>query len=576
MKPNQNYLLAMFLSFAIILGWQYFYVQPQNEIYKKQHLAALQKAKMPMQTLHQSNIVYTDTDRVNAIAQHNRIEINTPELSGSVNLVGARFDDLLLKNYHETVNKTSPNIALLSPDGTKNSYLAEFSFSSPENTALDLPNDKTVWNITSANKIISPKNPITLTYQSKNGLLFERVISVDNKFMFNIEDKITNNSKTAITLQPYSSVARRDTPIDNKPTYLLHEGFIGVIGNSGLKEKTYNDLKKLDENSLGEKTITFNSAIGGYIGITDKYWAVTVIPNQNTNFIGSFNYLENANQHLQANLQQQNITIAPKQSLQINNKLFAGAKHVQTLNAYQDHLHIKQFGLLIDWGLFSLITKPMFFLLDALYKFTGNFGIAILLVTVILKVALFPMAHKSFTSMAKMRLLQPQLAELKKRYANDQKKLQQATIELYRKEKINPAAGCLPLFIQMPIFFALYKVLYITIEMRHAPFFGWVHDLAAPDPTSIFNLFGLLPFNVPHFLMIGAWPIIMGITMFLQSKLNPAPADATQAKIFAWMPVVFTFMLASFPVGLVIYWAWNNILTILQQLIIMKQQNKNV
>lgn len=575
MNPNKNYLLAMFLSFAVILGWQYFYVQPQNEAYKKAHFAAIQNNYKLSQNITNNEVNYTPNDRAIAIANNNRVAIDTPEFTGSINVNGAIFDDLLLKNYHQTVRKDSPQIALLTPNGTKNSYLAKFDFLSSANTNLDLPNSTTLWQISSENKVLSSQNPIKLSYQSKNGLLFERLISVDNKFMFNIEDKITNNSSTPITLQPYSQVTRSDIPKNSKATYLLHEGPIGVMGAQGLKEKSYEDIKKLDYDANGEKKIKFDNAVGGFVGITDKYWAVTAIPDQNVNFTSNFKYVENANMHFHANMLEQNFTIAPQQSLTINNRLFAGAKHVQTINAYQDKLHIKQFGLLIDWGLFSLITKPMFFLLDYLYKLTGNFGIAILLVTVILKVLLFPLAHKSYASMAKMRLLQPQISTLKERYKDDQQKLQKATIELYKKEKINPAAGCLPLFIQMPIFFALYKVLYITIEMRHAPFFGWIQDLAAPDPTSIFNLFGLLPYNVPHFLMVGAWPIIMGITMFLQARLNPAPQDPIQAKIFAWMPLIFTFMLSSFPVGLVIYWAWNNILTIIQQLIIMKKQDKN-
>lgn len=577
MKPNQNFLVAMLLSFAVIWGWQYFYVQPHNEAYKKAHLAALQKQKDSVSPGSISKTTsFTNIDRSTALANNTRLKIDTPELSGSINLAGSCFDDLSLKHYHRTVNNNSPEIALLSPNGTPNSYLAEFGFLAPNQTNIQTPQNSTLWQIASSNKVLTPQTPIVLKYQDESGLVFERTISIDNKFMFTIEDKITNNSTNIINLQPYARVARRDIPKDSKATYLLHEGLIGVFGDQNLKEKTYKDVKKLDYNQQGKKEIIYDSAIGGFIGITDKYWAIAAIPNQNTSFIGRFAYFDNAAQHFQADMQEQLLTIPPHQTLTVSNKLFAGAKNVQTINAYQDHLKIKKFGLLIDWGMFSLITKPMFFLLDYLYKLTGNFGAAILLVTILLKAALFPLAHKSYESMAKMRLLQPKLVDIKKRYENDKVKLQQATIELYKKEKINPAAGCLPLFIQMPIFFALYKVLYITIEMRHAPFFGWVKDLAAPDPTSIFNLFGLLPYHVPAFLMIGAWPIFMGITMFLQMRLNPVPTDPMQAKIFTWMPLIFTFTLASFPVGLVIYWAWNNILTILQQIIIMKKQNKHV
>lgn len=555
MKPNQNFLLAMLLSFAVIWAWQYFYVQPHNEAYKRAHLVQLHK---PTATIKLSK--FTEADRNISINNNSRIKIDTAELSGTINMQGANFDDLSLKNYHQTVDKNSPPINLLAPDGTANSYVAKFGFKTIPNSSL--------WQITSTNKILTAQNPVIVELKTKNGLVFERKISLDSKFMFTIQDKITNNNNVAVALEPYAIVARRDAS-HNKANYLLHEGLIGVFGQQGLQEKTYNDIKK------SGKTLNFDPATGGFIGITDKYWAVTAIPPQNINFTPSFSYDINSNQHFQATMEESLLTIAPHSSVLLNNMLFAGAKNVQTINAYQDQLHIKKFGLLIDWGIFSLITKPMFFLLDYLYKLTGNFGAAILLVTIILKVALFPLAHKSYESMAKMRLLQPKLASIKERYADDKVKLQQATIELYKKEKINPAAGCLPLFIQMPIFFALYKVLYITIEMRHAPFFGWIKDLAAPDPTSVFNLFGLLPYHVPHFLMIGAWPIIMGFTMFLQMKLNPTPTDPTQAKIFTWMPLIFTFTLASFPVGLVIYWAWNNILTIIQQIIIMKKQNQH-
>lgn len=573
MKPNQNFLIAMLLSFAVIWGWQYFYVEPHT---KMAQLEALHHTASPV--INTADLKpFTDTIRTSEVNAKNRILISTPSLSGSINLYGAKFDDLSLKQYHITVDKNSAPIRLLAPQNYQGGYTAEYDFVSNTPNIKDLPNATTKWQLVGANTVLTENTPIQLSYTSNSGLCFERTISVDDKFMFTINDSITNKSSSPITISSYGNISRQEAPKDVKNSYLLHEGLIGVVGDQGLQEKKYKDLKKLEYNAQGQKSVYYPTATGGYIGITDKYWAVTAIPNQLEPFTSSFSYLNNSLEHFQATITSKSITINPNQKISVSNNLFAGAKKVQIINSYQDKYHIEKFNLLIDWGIFSFITKPMFVLIDYLYKLTGNFGAAILLVTVILKIILFPLSNKSYSSMAKMRELQPSIENIKSRYKDDKPAQQKAIIELYRKEKINPMAGCVPMLIQMPIFFALYKVLYITIEMRHAPFFGWIKDLAAPDPTSIFNLFGLLHFQPPHFLMIGVWPILMGVTMFIQMRINPSNSvDPMQAKMLTWMPLVFTFMLSSFPVGLVVYWAWNNTLTIIQQIAIIKKNGGKV
>lgn len=586
MKTNLNFLIAMLLSFGVVWGWQHFYVRPHEEQYKQtsqiKHNGVAESAipsagnniSIKPVVKHSSNKV-GQTGLAGQLADQ-RVKLDTPMLHGSVNLVGSRFDDLSLKQYHVTVDKNSPEIQLLTASGSPQSYIAEFGFIAPDDKNLVLPQSTTQWTIDSKTPVLSVQTPIHLIYNSPSGLQFNRWISIDKQYMFGIEDKVTNNSKATANIAPYSRVARAAIPANAQSTYLLHEGLIGVMGDDGLQEKKYADLAKLEPNSLGQMKLDFESAQGGFVGITDKYWAVTTIPSQNTTFSSRFVYFDNLPEHFQADLTQKTIALAPHQTISVTNHLFAGAKKASIIDTYQNSLKIKKFDLLIDWGLFSFITRPMFTLIDFLYNLTGNFGVAIVLVTIILKVILFPLANKSYKSMAKMKLLQPKLNAIKVKFPDDKAKQQQAIMELYRKEKINPVAGCLPMIIQMPIFFALYKVLYITIEMRHAPFFGWINDLAAPDPTSIFNLFGALPYHLPHFLMIGAWPVIMGITMFLQMRLNPTPTESAQAALFTWMPLLFTFMLSSFPVGLVIYWACNNTLTIVQQLAIMKKEGAQI
>ncbi|MCZ2204146.1 membrane protein insertase YidC [Bartonella sp. A05] len=588
MEYNRNFFIAIGLSLIVFVAWHFIYVVPQQK--KMQETRAItqqlskQNTELPNADAYISDAARTLEPITNRpmtpelrdaeLAKTNRIMIKTDELEGSINLVGAQFDDLWLKKYHRTVDKTSPQIALLNPHGFKTTYLAEFGFTSSSLKAL--PQSNTQWQIEGDNTTLTPLTPVILVYNNGQGQIFRRILSVDNHYMFTIEDSISNESDNPISLSSYARVARTAPPEHENATFLLHEGMIGIAGNS-LKTEKYKDLAEMSPNpENGQRSVTFPNVMGGWIGITDKYWAVAVIPPQDKEYESRFIYFDQLNTHYQSDLRNKLLTISPHETKTITNRLFAGAKEVEAINHYQNQLQIKKFGLLIDWGWFDFITKPMFSLIDFLYKQTGNFGIAILLTTVLLKAFLFPLANKSYKSMARMKLMHPMMQEIKEKYANDRTKQQQAIIELYKTQNINPLAGCWPVLVQFPIFFALYKVLYITIEMRHAPFFGWIQDLAAPDPTSIFNLFGLLPYAVPAFLVIGAWPLIMGITMFLQMQMNPSPSDQTQATLFMWMPAIFTFMLASFPAGLVIYWAWNNTLSIIQQSIMMKRQGVKI
>lgn len=576
MESNRNFYIAIILSFLLIAGWQYLYVRPHYEAQRAAEAnGQLTEQNIKTGQIPQAAAPKTTISREEALTYTQRIPVETQTMQGSINLQGASFDDIALTKYHVTTQKNSPNITLLNPNGTDNTYIAEFGFASAQLAANLLPQTNTKWQIISDNKTLTPKTPITLAFDNQNGLRFQREISVDDNYMFFIKDSVINNGTVPISLSSYGRVARAQIPEHQQKSYLLHEGLIGIIGDQGLQTEKYVDMEKLTSDNPIEKQIAFASTNQGWIGITDKYWAAVIIPEQNTPYTSRFSYFKNSNQHFQSDLLTKPFLLQPGEQKTVINRLFVGPKVVDIINNYENNQHIEKFGLLIDWGLFSFITKPMFFLIDFFYKLAGNFGVAILLATVFLKVLLFPLANKSYKSMSKMRLLQSSIEKIKERYP-DRMDQQRAIMQLYQEKKINPFAGCLPVLIQMPIFFALYKVLYITIEMRHAPFFGWIHDLAAPDPTSIFNLFGLLHFSVPQFLMVGAWPIIMGITMFLQMRMNPLPTDPVQATIFTYLPIIFCYMLASFPVGLVIYWAWNNSLSIIQQAIIMKKEGVDI
>ncbi|GBU16588.1 MULTISPECIES: membrane protein insertase YidC [Methylobacterium] len=590
-NDKTNMIVAIALSLVVLLGWNYFVAAPRVEQQKQtaaQNQAAGQSpgvtpdgvpSPAPKEggpaapapgTLPQSGPV----SREEALARSPRIRIETPALAGSVALKGGRIDDVSLKNYHETVSDESPRIVLFSPTGTATPYYAEFGWVGANAGAL--PGADTVWK--ADGDLLAPGKPLTLTWDNGQGLVFKRLLAVDDKFMFTIRDEVENKGGSAVTLYPYGLVSRWGKP-QTQGYYVLHEGMIGVLGGDGLQEYTYDSLAKEPVYGSGGATKgkAWNGVTGGFAGITDKYWAATAIPDQNVPYTGVFTErTDGATKVYQASVRSDARTVEPGTTVAATQNLFAGAKEVNAINEYERSLGIKKFDLLIDWGWFYFITKPMFRALDFFFHLLGNFGVSILVVTLILKLLFLPIANRSYVSMAKMKAVQPEMASIKERYKDDRTKQQQAMMELYKKEKINPVAGCWPVLVQIPVFFALYKVLFITIEMRHAPFFGWIQDLAAPDPTSILNLFGLLPFPAPDFIHLGIWPIIMGVTMFVQMKMNPAPPDPVQAQIFTFMPIIFTFMLGSFPAGLVIYWAWNNTLSVIQQYIIMRRNGVKV
>ncbi|MGA7348438.1 MAG: membrane protein insertase YidC, partial [Pseudolabrys sp.] len=512
-------------------------------------------------------------NRAAALAASPRVPIATDNVQGSIALKGGRIDDLALVRFRETVDPKSPPVTLLSPSGTADPFYAEFGWTGGSNSDLKLPTSETVWTRTGSGAL-GVGQPVTLTYDNGEGLAFRRTIAVDDKFLFTIKDEVTNKGANPVTLYPYALISRHGTP-QTLGYYILHEGLIGVLGDSGLQEFTY---KNIEEKKLVNFDVT-----NGWLGITDKYWAATLLPDNTARLKARFSTGMLGNiRTFQTDYLLDAQTIAPGATTVANGRLFAGAKEVQVVNDYDRQLKLNRFDLLIDWGWFYFITKPLFIVIDYFYRLVGNFGLAILIVTVLIKIAFFPLANKSYASMAKMKAVQPQMMAIRERFADDKAKQQQELMELYRKEKINPLAGCLPIAIQIPVFFSLYKVLFVTIEMRHAPFFGWIHDLSAPDPTNIFTLFGLIPIDptvlpvIGQFLHLGMWPLIMGVTMWVQMKLNPAPPDPAQAMIFNWMPLLFTFMLASFPAGLVIYWAWNNTLSVLQQSVIMRKHGAKI
>jgi YidC/Oxa1 family membrane protein insertase len=599
MTDNRNTILAVILSGLVLIAWQYFYNMPQMERQRAQSQTQAELAKKappqatPGSTTPQPGstpaagapagqaaaapIVSRDV----AIASTPRIKIDTPRISGSISLKGARIDDISLLQFRDTVDPASPAIVLYSPSNTAHPYYAEFGWVPASGATARVPDQNTTWEQESSGAL-SLNNPVILKYDNGEGLTFRRTIAVDDRYLFTIRDDVSNTSAAPVTLYPFALIARHGAP-EVSGYYILHEGLIGYLGEQGLQEFGY---KKIDE----AKSVSFN-VTNGWLGITDKYWASALLPDTTAKLQARFTSDPvGAKHHYQTEYLLDAQTIPAGGTGSANGRLFAGAKEASVVGinfplgpgGYNKQLGLNHFDLLIDWGWFYFITKPMFLALDYFYHLVGNFGISILLVTVLVKLLFFPLANKSYASMAKMKSVQPQLQALKERFPDDRQKQQQEMMEIYRKEKINPIAGCLPVALQIPVFFSLYKVLFVTIEMRHAPFYGWIKDLSAPDPTNLFNLFGLLSFDPTHlpvfghYLWLGVWPIIMGITMWFQMKLNPTPPDPTQKMIFDWMPLIFTFMLAGFPAGLVIYWAWNNLLSVIQQSYIMRKNGVKV
>jgi len=614
MGDHKNTILAIVLSLIVVVGWQYFVAYPQMEKQREQaqlkqqeqtqvqpgaaqpnaaqpgsaaqpggtpSAAAPQGGAPPVAGAAAPSAQPAGASREAVIAGSPRVAIDTPRLRGSIDLKGGRIDDLSLEQYRETIDRNSPPIVLFSPLGAPDAYYAEFGFVPASGTTASLPGPDTVWQ-QQGSGALTIGHPVTLSYDNGAGLVFKRTIAVDDRYLFTVKDTVENKGGAAATLFPYALISRHGTP-KVLGYYILHEGLIGVMGDQGEQKETY---KKMEE----KKSESWQ-ATDAWLGFTDKYFASALLPETDAKVTARFGAGEVGGlPTYQTDYLGQALTVAPGATASTATRLFAGAKEVSVVGinfplgpgGYNQELHLNHFDLLIDWGWFYFITKPMFLAIDYFSHLVRNFGIAILIVTVIVKLLFFPLANKSYASMAKMKAVQPQMAMIKERYADDRVKQQQAMMELYKKEQINPLAGCLPIAIQIPVFFSLYKVLFITIEMRHAPFYGWIHDLSAPDPTNIFNLGGLIPFDpalIPvfgSFLHLGFWPAIMGVTMWVQMKLNPAPPDPTQQVIFNWMPLIFTFMLANFPAGLVIYWAWNNSLSVAQQSVIMHKNGAKI
>ncbi|HWA50626.1 MAG TPA: membrane protein insertase YidC [Dongiaceae bacterium] len=593
---KRNLAIAIVLSIAIMVGWMYFVQAPhqekqlaaqqQQQAQVAQQPAAQQPGTQQPEQAAPQDAARKTLPRDEALKESPRVAIDTPRLAGSIALKGSRVDDLVLKNYRETVEPNSPQVVLLSPFNSEHAYYADFGWAG-NNVAL--PNSETVWAADS--QTLAPGKPVTLTWDNGQGLTFARKFEIDDGFMFTVTETVTNGSGSAVEISPYGRIVRYGTPPHASQSYVLHEGPVGAFdcvaegegkpNDCSRAEYSYSDMRSEAED--GGKYI--HTSLGGWLGISDKYWLVAQIPAQDENLSSNMFY-EPKGDFYQTDFTGQPRQLPTGQSIERKQHLFAGAKVVNELTAYRDSLKVPQFDRAVDFGMFWFLTKPLFFILDHIFRFVGNFGIAILCLTVLVKAAMFPLANKSYHSMSKMKLLTPKMTELREKYGNDKAKLNQEMMALYKREKVNPAAGCLPILVQIPVFYALYKVLYVTIEMRHAPFFGWIKDLSAPDPTSILNLFGLIPwdyhalFAVPllgglvHFLSIGIWPLIMGFTMWAQMKLNPTPPDPVQARIFGLMPFIFTFMLAPFSAGLVIYWAWNNTLSVAQQKLIMWRMSR--
>ena len=558
MNEQKNLLLAMALTLLVIVAFDYFYGAKRAPAPDAQQAPAGETAVPGAAPQTATAEAATVLDRDSALRASPRIAIDTPRLEGSIALVGGVIDDLTLKDYRVAVD-SDELVTLLNPKGTANAYFAGVGWTARPELGIDLPGPETRW--LSEDRRLSPDHPVTLRWTNRDGIAFERRIEVDGDYLFTITDTVRNPGAAPVILAPYGLISRRGEP-KVRGYYILHEGPLGVFDGK-LEEKTYKDLRK-------DGPFTADS-VGGWLGITDKYWLTALIPQQDIPFKGRFLRVEKGAPRYQADYLEEEMVIPAGDAKTVRVQLFAGAKEVDLINRYEKAYSIRLFDRAIDWGWFIFLTKPIFYVLDWLNALTGSFALAILLLTVLVKGLMFPLANKSYASMSKMKLVQPKVKKLQERYKDDKVRLQQEMMELYKKEKINPLSGCLPMLVQIPVFFALYKVLFVTIEMRHQPGFFWVKDLSAADPLLITNLFGLVPWDPPSFLAIGVWPVLMSLTMYFQMQLNPSAGDPTQQKVLKLMPFIFLFVMARFPVGLVIYWTWNNLLSILQQWVIMRR-----
>ncbi|MDA9662616.1 membrane protein insertase YidC [Candidatus Pelagibacter sp.] len=550
---TKNVIAAISLSAAVIILYSLFFQPDPATI--KQNLAEQNKIENNEDTPSlDKNEDFSKLSRADALKENDRIQFENESVVGSISLKGAAIDDLTFKEYNIELNRNE-KITLLSPRNVEDGYLVESGFVST-NKNIDIPDASTVWKI-SGNKKLTNNNPVKLTWSNSQGITFEKHISLDDQFLFTVKEKIINSSDKSYNFYSYGQIIRNEIP-EISGFYILHEGFLSVLDDQ-LIEEDYDDIQEKKFTQIAQE---------GFVAISDKFWVTSVIPPKGKEFKTTFDY---KNKFRANYISTKGIEVKANSSIEEKIQIIVAAKRVNVIDGYAENLDINKFDLAIDWGFMYFITKPLFFVLDYFFKLLGNYGLAIIAVTICIRLAFFPLANFSFKSMGKMKLLAPEMARLKELHKDDKMKLQQAMMALYKKEKVNPMSGCLPILVQIPVFFALYKVLFVTIEMRHMPFYGWIHDLSDRDPTSLFNVFGLLPWDPPSFLLIGAWPIIMGITMFIQQKLNPTPPDPIQAKIFMFFPVFLTVILAPFPAGLVIYWSFNNIFTMIQQYIVQRK-----
>ncbi len=548
---TKNVIAAISLSAAVIILYSLFFAPSPNEFKKIDEQKSSLSSEAPK--LEESEKI-VELSRDQALKESNRVEFENQNIKGSISLMGGTIDDLIFKNYTETLDGKN-KITLLNPKKYSEGYFVETGWVSSSKN-IELPSSNTSWKVEGNNKL-TPGNPVTLVWNNNQGISFKKKIKIDEKFLFSIDQIITNQSEKSYDFYAYGQIIRNKSP-EVTNFYILHEGLIGVL-NDQLVEKDYDDI---EEKEFSQKAET------GWLGITDKYWITTLIPEKNKEFRADFNFKNKFRANF---IETKPMELESKGTVSSNVRVIVAAKEVDVIDNYAEKSNISKFDLAIDWGWFYFFTKNFFFAIDYFFKLTGNFGIAIVLITICIRILFYPLANYSFKSMAKMKVLQPEMTRLKELHKDDKMKLQQEMMALYKKEKVNPVSGCLPIFIQIPFFFAIYKVLFVTLEMRHQSFYGWIKDLSERDPTSIFNLFGLIPWDPPSFLIIGVWPCLMGLTMYLQQKLNPTPPDPIQQKIFMFFPLFLTIILAPFPSGLVIYWTINNILTMAQQLVIMRQ-----
>ncbi len=548
---TKNVIAAISLSAAVIILYSLFFAPSPNELKKIDEPKSSLSSEAPK--LEESEKI-VELSRDQALKESNRVKFENQNIKGSISLIGGTIDDLIFKNYTETLDGKN-KITLLNPKKYSEGYFVETGWVSSSKN-IELPSSNTSWKVEGNNKL-TPGNPVTLVWNNNQGISFKKKIKIDEKFLFSIDQIITNQSEKSYDFYAYGQIIRNKSP-EVTNFYILHEGLIGVF-NDQLVEKDYDDI---EEKEFSQKAET------GWLGITDKYWITTLIPEKNREFRADFNFKNKFRANF---IETKPMELVSRGTVSSNVRVIVAAKEVDVIDNYAEKSNISKFDLAIDWGWFYFFTKNFFFAIDYFFKLTGNFGIAIVLITICIRILFYPLANYSFKSMAKMKVLQPEMTRLKELHKDDKMKLQQEMMALYKKEKVNPVSGCLPIFIQIPFFFAIYKVLFVTLEMRHQPFYGWIKDLSERDPTSIFNLFGLIPWDPPSFLIIGVWPCLMGLTMYLQQKLNPTPPDPIQQKIFMFFPLFLTIILAPFPSGLVIYWTINNVLTMAQQLVIMRQ-----